>query len=671
MVFHRLNLKLLTLFFILTCAVGYTTLTIDAGWFPTEVNLTEQLLKANETINTLRLIGFNVSNDEFYLRKALEMVNIDYNAAYGLASTLFMSLNLKKLYYTSSSILLICFLSLISSLTSILVFSGRSRATSGVSIFMALYLAAGLLGSPLILYSSYLARSILSFATNKLEVPIGSFWFLFLGFIYLPIELVVFRVIDNPFVNFALAQIKRHRLPWSLTIFSSLLIASSMFLMIHVNTEVGVSTHKRWRTSLKNCILLGSPQGVNETCIKRFLVSGRLPAASDEAVMIDRYAQFYNAKSWLNITGSDAAILPRVRNYRVVGLLDFDKTVKYNFIGGSLRRKGSVLLITKLEAPSIKSKIVFEAGNISSQEISEFIDRYSLGRVNFNGNEAYYGYFAYHALDGYLYEYSKDYIPITRDLRSLGPLFLIPAFISFLIHLSSMLSVVHFLKNEIKTYAVIGINPRSISNLFKVQGLTAGLISSTYGLYLSIIITRLFMGVQLVVEPFWMLTVIACVTALSLLGVSFPAGRASKIVTPSREIRWRLKKQSVLVRGKIVSEIPVKISIGEIEAFLRFIEERVIGKEPGEAFYVLNSKPFIVKLEDDIVARGFIFEASYKPREEAIGSMGVGFKGKIYILVKEGSEVKVYLSLGREKVLYWSTFREKYLRMGNLNQGIS
>jgi len=696
---------------------------------PSPMNITEELSSVERLgleIELLGSFGLNVSEESYYYDKCKMLVESgELEMAAGLISTLSRSIQARKTYLVCSLLATFLFISILSSLVAIL--AGRGLPLNILTFYLIVALVSTPSGASA--YSSYI---ILSSALKLFDIQLQpclrpAVYPVLLGLATFWLPCITNRLSNRPLVRFALKQFGRHRYPWFLTLTSSVILCMSLYLMVHATTSYGILKVSRWETDLSDCIVIGSPQGVDQNLVEEhfepdykvffeedlisstagtlrcggatvsingipvknvdllkiedfnlfpldlhsLLSSGRLPANPDEAVLIDVQADYLNITREVTVEYEDTAW-----NYTVVGLIDFEEACETKLIDGSLRRVGSILILTVLSGPSRNSRVVIPVRNASEAErlLSEFIDLYSVGRTK----DGYRGYYGYLAAGGRIYEYSKDYIPFWRGIRREYAAFAVPAAICILIYLSSSLTVINLLRHEIRIYAILGLNPRDIRRVFTSQGLLLGLLSSTLGLVASNIVGIIVHGEIPAIEPSWIIVVQATIIAISVAGARIPAGRASLLATPSLRHRWKYESQTVTGHGRTVTRIPLRISRGEIGGFLKFIENYLKTSDPIQPVYTSFARRFSLEV-GSYKASGYTFNMSYKPSETGTSLPGTQFKGKIYTVDTERG-VEVILSLKpetsgkwsrkatemavrklREQILKWIVEREKYV----------
>ena len=156
---------------------------------------------------------------------------------------------------------------------------------------------------------------------------------------------------------------------------------------------------------------------------------------------------------------------------------------------------------------------------------------------------------------------------------------IIPLVISGLTILNIMLSSVYERIKEISVYMSVGLSPLHVAGMFLAESLTYALAACVIG-YLSGIMGCFILGYLNLYPPefypnyssvFVVITILSSLV-LTLISCIYPASKASRLVTPSLERKWRLRPPP---KGSNVWTIPTPFggSKDEVNGVLRFLKE--------------------------------------------------------------------------------------------------
>jgi len=156
---------------------------------------------------------------------------------------------------------------------------------------------------------------------------------------------------------------------------------------------------------------------------------------------------------------------------------------------------------------------------------------------------------------------------------------LIPLLISGLTILNIMLSSVYERVKEISVYMSVGLSPLHVAGMFLAESLTYALVAVVIG-YLSGIMGCFTLGYFNMYPPefypnyssvFVVITVLSSMV-LTIISCVYPASKASRLVTPSLERKWRLRPPP---KDSSTWTIPTPFSGSkeEVRSMLRFLKE--------------------------------------------------------------------------------------------------
>ncbi|MEM1515358.1 MAG: M28 family peptidase [Candidatus Bathyarchaeia archaeon] len=121
---------------------------------------------------------------------------------------------------------------------------------------------------------------------------------------------------------------------------------------------------------------------------------------------------------------------------------------------------------------------------------------------------------------------------------------IVPIALAIFVLISSMLGSISERIKEIGVFSVVGVSPTTVSIIFLGEIVTAAIISSVVGYMVSIgmikVSPMLLGSMSLNYTSSWVMTVIGFILASTLAASIYPFIKASKLVTPSLERKWRI-----------------------------------------------------------------------------------------------------------------------------------
>jgi len=178
-----------------------------------------------------------------------------------------------------------------------------------------------------------------------------------------------------------------------------------------------------------------------------------------------------------------------------------------------------------------------------------------------------------------------------------------PIFIAALMILNLMLGALYERLRELSTLGSIGLSPIHIASLLIIEGLLYGVIGTVLGYIPGIIGCRILLSLGMIPEGFvpgfasiYILLITGLIVAMLLAATSYPAFKASKMVTPGLIRRFRLRTKAV--GGTLEVPMPFFATESDIYAILGYIAEyinacRVEGVGP---FITLTEAEFSLEL---------------------------------------------------------------------------
>ena len=194
----------------------------------------------------------------------------------------------------------------------------------------------------------------------------------------------------------------------------------------------------------------------------------------------------------------------------------------------------------------------------------------------------------------------------------------IPVTLTVLVLLSTMLGSVSERLREISIFSVVGLSPMMVGVMFLSEALTAAIVGSTIGYLTSIGMINLgsfiFKDVFLNYTSSWVITVIGF-TILAVISASiYPLLKASRLVTPSLERRWKLPPP----QGDRW-EIPLPIFIGtdrEADGFLAYVHEFMEGHmQPDSPDFTVHKLTYTEEKTEETLNRIITAEIALAPYE--------------------------------------------------------
>jgi hypothetical protein len=155
--------------------------------------------------------------------------------------------------------------------------------------------------------------------------------------------------------------------------------------------------------------------------------------------------------------------------------------------------------------------------------------------------------------------------------------FILPTIICSFTILNMMLANVYYRTREISIYMAVGLSPLHVSTLFLAESLVYALLGAVMGYVYGVIGCWLFASLNMYPEgfypnfsSFYVFIVLGSTSLVTILSTVYPSIRASRLVTPSLERKWKVPPP----RGdEWEIKMPFVFSGREIYGFLAFVHE--------------------------------------------------------------------------------------------------
>lgn len=217
---------------------------------------------------------------------------------------------------------------------------------------------------------------------------------------------------------------------------------------------------------------------------------------------------------------------------------------------------------------------------------------------------------------------------------------IIPLLLAYLTFLNILLASIYERKRDIETFALVGLNPLEVSLVFLYEAICVALVGGILGFIGSCILMHL--GSLLLPLPIQQLdytTVVNMIILGMMITISssiYPAIKASKMVTPSAERKWKPTTSPVNDRW----EIPLPFVFEkdeEVAGILAFTYEAVKDHttEQSELFFAKNFC-FDIKSDLEWVEKSLIIE------EASISPYDLGIKTDVSLIAKKDLKTMKY-----------------------------
>ena len=182
---------------------------------------------------------------------------------------------------------------------------------------------------------------------------------------------------------------------------------------------------------------------------------------------------------------------------------------------------------------------------------------------------------------------------------------LIPMIIAALIIFNTMLSSVAERKGEIHIYTSLGLAPRHVGVLFVAEAVTYGLMGSIFGYVVGQGVAKvlthfdLMGGITLNYSGSSVIMTMGVVMVVVVLSAIAPAMMASRLATPSKDMKWSVPEAK---DGVIHDILPFTISLPAAKGLNAFIHEFMAAHQDGSTGNFTTDALTLLPQADGIVA---------------------------------------------------------------------
>ena len=222
---------------------------------------------------------------------------------------------------------------------------------------------------------------------------------------------------------------------------------------------------------------------------------------------------------------------------------------------------------------------------------------------------------------------------------------MIPMIIAALIIFTTMLNSVAERKGEIHIYTSLGLAPRHVGVLFVAEAVTYGLMGSIFGYVVGQGVAKvlthfeLMGGITLNYSGSSVIMTMGVVMVVVVLSAIAPAMMASRLATPSKDMKWRVPEpQDDVIRDIL----PFTISILAAKGLNAFIHEFMAAHRDGSSGNFTTDELVVLPPTEGVVVglRSTVWIAPY--------DLGVRQGVKIEIRSAEDDLCDIHIELERE-----------------------
>jgi hypothetical protein len=222
---------------------------------------------------------------------------------------------------------------------------------------------------------------------------------------------------------------------------------------------------------------------------------------------------------------------------------------------------------------------------------------------------------------------------------------LIPMIIAALIIFNTMLSSVAERKGEIHIYTSLGLAPRHVGVLFLAEAVTYGLMGSIFGYVVGQGVAKILThfdlmgGITLNYSGSSVIVTMGVVIFVVVLSAIAPALMASRLATPSKDMKWRVPEPE---DDMIRDILPFTVSLAAAGGLNAFIHEFMAAHKDGSTGNFTTDALTLLPVTDDIVAglKSTVWIAPY--------DLGVRQSVRVEIRRAEEDLCDIHIELGRE-----------------------
>ena len=155
---------------------------------------------------------------------------------------------------------------------------------------------------------------------------------------------------------------------------------------------------------------------------------------------------------------------------------------------------------------------------------------------------------------------------------------IVPMAIALLIQLTTLLGSIQERTREITTFSTIGLSPLHVAGIFLAETFTYAILGAVIGYMCGLVGMNVLLNLHLLHPEFvpnftttFVTVAIFLSIAVIMIASIYPTYRASKLVTPSLERKWKITTKPIGDTWSI--PLPFRVSNEEIMGLLSFIKE--------------------------------------------------------------------------------------------------
>ncbi|MEM2465346.1 MAG: FtsX-like permease family protein [Candidatus Bathyarchaeia archaeon] len=187
----------------------------------------------------------------------------------------------------------------------------------------------------------------------------------------------------------------------------------------------------------------------------------------------------------------------------------------------------------------------------------------------------------------------------------------------------SFASVVERTK-EISIFSLVGLAPMHVAGMFLAESIIYSIISGVLGYVLGVVFIQFAFIFNLYPPGFypnyssnWIIIGISLMMVATIASSSYPAYKASRLVTPSLERKWKITTKPVGDEWSIT--FPFLIPREEINGMIKFLLEYIDDhKFKDSSNFIASEVKYEKEIKDDIESRVISMRASIEPYEDGV-----------------------------------------------------
>ena len=305
--------------------------------------------------------------------------------------------------------------------------------------------------------------------------------------------------------------------------------------------------------------------------LKEAIVEGKIPGEGNEVLLSQTMVSLLGARCGdkVSINGIEAT---------VVGIFEENKLTEIKDLDG-----GSILpVVVTREGGSWRLEVIpAKYTIICSDSLGESLKlvRYKI-YVKVSGVPENYAKKVAILTDSCVFVSLRrrvKYYTVSTVIVIKGESLVFPIVIALLTVFVSIMENVYERKREISILASLGLNPSNIAYLFSLEGAVLGFVGSVLGMIAGFIAFKAFnsagilVPVDFKISPIELMFTVIAATLISIVASLPPALKASVMVTPSLERRWRLEEQKDFIERGLTQVLPIRIPANRVKDFVNYV----------------------------------------------------------------------------------------------------